>query len=116
MGTVRSATHQTITDGDVSGNITGAVELDISNVTVVGVQAVWAGLTTPSGTVQAKVSNDGGTTYTDLGSGISVSGAAGNGVESLADVAHQKLRVDYDFTSGSGTGLQVYVTVKGQAG
>lgn len=100
----------------VANTSTNSSSIDISDCTLVGVQAIASGAAgaTP-GSIKLQASLDGGTTWSDIGSPLSVAAAFTNGVISLADVPYPLVRVAFTALSGAGaalTSLQVYVATK----
>lgn len=94
-----------------SGTTTSSSAIDISDCTVVAMQAVWAG-TTPSGTVTIEGSLNGSTWSTFGASSITVSGATGNGLVNFSPAAMPFIRATYTHTSGTVSSLQVFVSTK----
>lgn len=100
----------------VANTSTNSSAIDISDCTLIGVQAVATGAAgaTP-GSIKLQASCDSGTTWSDIGTALSVPAAFTNGVISLADVAYPLVRVSFTALSGAGaalTSLQVYVATK----
>lgn len=104
-----------IVDGDMSGNITGDA-MECRQFLGHGAQAIWSG-TSPAGTVFYQISNDGGSTWTSITGGSTVSGNSGSDIpDSLTDaiwlVQCELMRAIYTRTSGTGT-LNVYLIGRG---
>lgn len=98
---------QTITNGDMSGNLTSSVT-EIKEARRYGVQLIYTG--TPTGTLKLQGSND-NTNWTDLTSqSVSLTGSAGSKI--LTDDAdYSFVRTVYVFGSGTGT-LNTIITAK----
>lgn len=100
----------------VANNSTNSASIDISDCTIVGLQAIATGAAgaTP-GSIQFQASLDNGTTWTNIGTALSVPAAFTNGVASLSDVPYPLIRVAFTALSGAGnalTSLKVYVATK----
>ena len=100
----------------VANTSTNSAAIDISDCTIIGLQAVATGAAgaTP-GSLQFQASLDNGTTWTNIGSALSVAAAFTNGVLSVADVPYSLIRVAFTALSGGGaalTTLKVYVATK----
>lgn len=102
-----------ITNGDMSGNLTGT-NVDVMYSDNVTIQFVWTG--TPTGTFGVSVSNDAtllptgsitGGTWTPLAltspQPPTPVGSAGNGIINLTQLGARFCRATYTATSGSGT-------------
>lgn len=106
---------QIITSGDMSGSLT-SIGIDLQQLVLGSVQAVWSGGSSPVGDLTLEVSNDivqvslgtnpaanvsNWITYT--GSTQSVSGNTGSAMYNITDMGYRWLRLKYTRTSGSGT-------------
>lgn len=94
-----------------SGVTTSSSGLDISDCTMVAIQAVWSG-TTPVGTVAIEGSLDGVNFSSISASTISVSGATGNGIVNVGYTAVPFVRATFTYTSGTVASLKVYLSSK----
>lgn len=95
-------THQVITDGNMSGNLTSLVTkvkgLDIATYVV-----NWVG-TTPIGALVVEANIDGSEwVELDFGAPILVSGDTGQKLIHVTMMAFLELRLKFNFTSGIGT-------------
>ena len=100
----------------VANTSTNSDPVDISDCTIVGLQAIATGAAgATAGSIQFQASLDNGTTWTNIGTALSVPAAFTNGVASLSDVPYSLIRVAFTALSGAGaalTSLQVYVATK----
>ena len=100
----------------VTNTSTNSSPVEISDCTIVGLQAIATGAAgATAGSIQFQASLDGGTTWTNIGTALSVPAAFTNGVASLSDVPYSLIRVAFTALSGGGaalTSLQVYVATK----
>ena len=94
-----------------SGATTSSSSIDISDCTVIAMQAVWAGAT-PSGTVTIEGSLDGSTWSTFGASSITVTGASGSGLVNFSPAGMPFVRATVTYTSGTVSSLKVYVSSK----
>lgn len=94
-----------------SGVTTSSSLIDISDCSVVAMQAVWSG-TTPSGTVALEGSLDGVNFSTFGASTVTVTGASGNGVVNFSPAGMPFIRATFTYTSGTVASLKVYVSSK----
>ncbi len=91
-------------------------QIDATAADSASFQCVWSGLGgTVDGTVQVKVSNDGGTSWdTKSGASITLTGSSGHETLSLNGVAMEaKYRLDYSNGSISSGTLDCYAILKG---
>ena len=100
----------------VANTSTNSSSIDISDCTIVGLQAVATGAAgaTP-GSIQFQASQDGGTTWSNVGTALSVPAAFTSGVTNLTDAPWSLIRVAFTALSGGGaalTSLKVYVSTK----
>ena len=90
--------------------------IDISDCTIIGVQVITTGAAgATAGSVKLQASCDSGTTWSDIGTALSVPAAFTNGVISLADVPYPLVRVAFTALTGGTpalTSLKVYVSTK----
>lgn len=114
MSRKNTLVYQSITNGDMSANITSPVT-DVLTLDNVGIQLVWTGNAVGSFFVDA--SNDGAAfTAMDFGSPVPVAaGAASSLLINIAFLPYKKLRIRYVFTSGTGT-LNAFLTAKQSGG
>lgn len=94
-----------------SGVTTSSSSVDVSDCSLVAMQAVWSG-TTPVGTVTLEGSLDGVNFSTFGASSISVSGATGSAVVTSNAIGFPFLRATFTYTSGTVASLKVYVSSK----
>jgi hypothetical protein len=99
-----------------SNTSTNSAAIDISDCTIVGLQAIATGAagTTP-GSIKFQTSLDGGTTWTDIGTPLSVAAGFTNGIATLTDAPWALIRVVFTALSGTSpalTSLQVFVSTK----
>jgi len=94
----------------ISNTSTNSLAIDISDCTIIGVQAVAAGVAgTTAGSIKLQAS------CADIGTALSVPAAFTNGVISLADVPYPLVRVAFTALTGGTpalTSLKVYVSTK----
>lgn len=106
---------QIITSGDMSQSTVTSLGLDMNQMVLASIQAVYTG--SPVGTLKLQISNDivsappgGGTNLASLvtnwsdytGSSLSIS-AAGDFTYNLLDIGYRWLRLVYTKSSGTGT-------------
>ena len=100
----------------VANTTTNSPTIDISDCTIIGVQAVATGVAgTTAGSIKLQASCNSGTTWSDIGTALSVPAAFTNGVISLADVPYPLVRVAFTALTGGTpalTSLKVYVSTK----
>lgn len=101
-----------ISDGDMSGNITGT-EISLRDVDDISAVYYWTG-SSPLGEVKVYVQN-GLSPWTPLGVDpvAAVSGSTGDNNIMITNVSFEKIRFDYVRTSGTGS-LNVIMTAKGR--
>ncbi len=92
--------------GDMSADITGP-SLNTRETRMASFTCIFAGL--PDGDLIVQGSNDGGVTWADYAS-IEVA-AAGSIALNYADIGFEYMRINFDFTAGTGT-LEVQTGVK----
>ena len=85
--------------------------VDMSNLQSWSAQVIWTS-TTCSATIQVEESNDGETWSVISGKTQAISNNSGNVMLSGTEFAPKYLRVTVDYTSGTLTTVQVYVTGK----
>jgi len=99
-----------------SNTSTNSAAIDISDCTIVGLQAIATGAAgTVAGSIQFQASQDNGTTWTNIGSALSVPALFTNGVATLTDAPWSLIRVAFTALTGTSpalTSLQVYVSTK----
>jgi len=99
-----------------SNTSTNSAAIDVSDCTLAGLQAIATGAAgATAGSIQFQASLDNGTTWSNIGTALSVPAAFTNGVASLSDVPYPLIRVAFTALSGAGaalTTLQVYVSTK----
>ena len=88
-----------IVAGDMSGSLSSSA-YDISEINNFAVQFVWTG-TTPVGTVNVLISND-GSNFDLLGTAVAISGNAGNKVIPASNAGYKYVKAVFTFTSGVG--------------
>lgn len=85
--------------------------VDISDCTVIAVQAVWTG-TSPTGTVTIEGSLDGSNWSTFGASSITVSGSSGNGLINFNPAGMPFVRVNFTKTGGTVATMKAYLSSK----
>lgn len=109
---MRQDQTQIVTSGDMSGSVSSN-GIDLQQVYVGSIQAVWTG--TPTGNLTVEISNDkvavgvagnpssNVVNWTTLsGSTVAAGGAAGNTAWLLADIGYRWVRLKYTFGSSTG--------------
>jgi hypothetical protein len=99
-----------------SNTSTNSAAVDISDCTIVGLQAIATGAAgTVAGSIQFQASQDNGTTWTNIGTALSVPASFASGVATLTDAPWSLIRVAFTALGGTGpalTSLQVFVVTK----
>lgn len=100
-----------IKDGNMSGNITSSIA-DVSGADYGVIDIVWAG-TSPVGTitVEGRAGDNAPFATLDFGSSIAISGNTGSHRLILTQIPFTHIRINYNFTSGTGT-LNAYIVTK----
>lgn len=101
---------KTLDNDPMSATVSGT-SIDVSSSTYCAVQIVWSAGSTPVGSLQIEGSCD-GSTFSAVGSAVSISGNTGNSLTNLGAIGYPYIRATYTRTSGSGT-LNVYISTKG---
>lgn len=100
--------QRVIADGSMGGNLSTS-SIEVSEVALGSVHAIWSAGSTPVGDLIVSGSND-NSTFTTI-STDAVSGNSGSLLKRLGSIDFAYLKVSYTRTSGSGT-LNVYVCGK----
>ena len=88
-----------------------SASIDISDCTVIAVQALWTGAA-PAGSVTIEGSLDGSTWNTFGASSITVSGASGSGLVNFSPAAMPFIRVNFTKTGGTVATFTAFVSTK----
>jgi len=111
MGNRYVQTLKVIEDGDMSANITSAVEIETKNYENFGIVVQWVG-TAPVGEMKVDAKN-GASSWSNLTLDplAQITGNTGDLTINMSAVPFEKIRLSFARTSGIGT-LQAYLTAR----
>lgn len=114
---IRFTTKQIVIDGDMSTSVVNSTAMDMNQLTISSIQAVFTG--SPVGTLKVQVSNsmvvdctDSTVVWTDYTGSSQAISAAGNFAYNLSEYGYRCVRLVYTRTSGTGV-LNAYFVGKG---